>query len=506
MEPEFNSVEIPAVETYGNITIHANGQMGYIGGAKALVTIGNSKDMFGVPDDKPREIEVTTPAGTKDKAKVVAWGENNSFPSELREKVNPSVETSSNLLFNILATFGEGLKPMMLVIDGTDKKFVDIEAYPIVIRRLIDAETNNEIKERLTKELTEFEKCEEEILTFFEENNMARYYLEQCTDLHWFYNVWPQLTSNKEKGDKRKIVQIKNREATFSRWSEMDEKGKIPYHLYSNKWTEGTQKPEEVIATPVLDFYNPVAELREIWEDSKGEEFDKRNNHWIVPVTFPTPGRNYYARAYWYSMMESGLYDIAIAVPELRKAIVKNQTILNYMVYVHEDYFPEIFKRESITSKKEQLARIKKEYAQWEAMLKGEKNAGKNLVVYKKKGLNGESEKMLEFVAVDNKLKSNDYINEGEDISNAIAYAMLIHPSVVGAVPGKNKTVNGTEARELFIIKQALLSPYRKLMVQPFYVVKAINKWPRKLHFVNAHMELTTLDKSKTGSVTKEED
>jgi hypothetical protein len=504
---QFSTVDIPAgTETYGNITIHANGRMGYIAGAKALVTFGSSKEMFGVPDQKPQLVEAvgTRKGQTVTDAKLVHWGSGNRFPSELREKVNPSVETSSNLLFNILTTFGEGIKPMMLIVVGNEKKFVDIEVYEITMLRMIAAETNEEVKKLLEADLKEFRQTSAEILTFFEENNMPRYYLEQCTDLHWFYNVFPAIGSNAETGEKRKIVKIKNKEATFSRWTEMNEKGQVPWHLYSAKWTEAGRKPEDVVATPVLDFHNPVADLRERWEEDKDKTFDNRDNYWIIPVTFPTPGRNYYARAYWYSMMESGLYDIAIAVPELRKAIVKNQTILNFMIYVHEDYFPEIFKRENITTEKDQKARIKLEYTKWETMLKGEGNAGKSLVVYKKKGLDGTAEKLLEIIPVDNKLKSSDHIDESEDISNSIAYAHLIHPSTVGAAPGKNKSINGTEARELFIIKQAMLDPFRQLMLQPFYVVKAINNWPKKLHFINPHKELTTLDNSKTGSVTKE--
>lgn len=504
-----DTVDIPeATRQYGGIDIHVNGNSNFLAGSKALVSFGSAKDIFGVPTNKPQEKEVTGPNNSKVTVKVVEWGTGNKFPSELREKVNPSVETSSNLLFNILMTFGAGLKPMMMIVDGTDKKFVDIEIYELVMLRMIHTENNEKVKKILEADLKEFKKTKDEIITFFEDNNIVRYFLEQCTDLHWFYNVFPELKSNAETGDKRKIVEIRNKEATFSRWSEMNDRGKIPYHLYSAHWAEGTTKPENIFATPVLDFYNSTADLRERWlEDSKSKKaFDKRNNRWIIPVTFPTPGRNYYARAYWYSMMESGLYDIAIAVPELRKAILKNQTILNFIIYLHEDYFPEIFKREGITTKKAQLARIKKQYAEWESMLKGEENAGKNMVVYKKKGLDDTAEKLLEIVPIDNKLKSQDYINEGEDISNGIAYAMLIHPSVVGAVPGKNKSINGTEARELFIIKQALLEPYRFLMVKPFYTIKAINKWPKNLHFIVPHKELTTLDNSKTGSVTSKGD
>lgn len=84
-----------------------------------------------------------------------------------------------------------------------------------------------------------------------------------------------------------------------------------------------------------------------------------------------------------------------------------------------------------------------------------------------------------------------------------IHYGMMAHPSLIGPSPGKNKTINGTEARELFIIKQTLLKPFRDRILKPFYLIKAINQWPEDLHFVIPNLELTTLDKDKTGSVTK---
>jgi hypothetical protein len=77
---------------------------------------------------------------------------------------------------------------------------------------------------------------------------------------------------------------------------------------------------------------------------------------------------------------------------------------------------------------------------------------------------------------------------------------MGVHPSLQGASPGKGKTINGTEARELFIIKQALTKPIRDLLLQPLYLVKEINGWPKDLDFIIPNIMLTTLDKN-TGAV-----
>jgi hypothetical protein len=101
------------------------------------------------------------------------------------------------------------------------------------------------------------------------------------------------------------------------------------------------------------------------------------------------------------------------------------------------------------------------------------------------------------------KAAGGDYIEDSEEVSNIIAYAMMVNPSMIGPSPGKNKTINGTEARELFIIKQALLKPFRDRILRPLYLIKAINKWPADLHFSIPNVELTTLDNEKTGSVTK---
>ena len=110
---------------------------------------------------------------------------------------------------------------------------------------------------------------------------------------------------------------------------------------------------------------------------------------------------------------------------------------------------------------------------------------------------------MIKIETIRNEMKGGEYIEDSEEVSNIIDYGMMVHPSLVGASPGKNKSINGTAARALVIIKQALLKPFRDRILKPFYLVRAINRWPDDLHFVIPNLELTTLDKSKTGSVTK---
>ena len=182
---------------------------------------------------------------------------------------------------------------------------------------------------------------------------------------------------------------------------------------------------------------------------------------------------------------------------------MNNQMAIRHIVYLADDYFPEIFRRERITEEKAQLARIKKEYADINNFLKGADKAGRSIITFEKKDPAGKPYPLIRVESLRNEYKGGEYIEDSEEVSNIIAYGMLVHPSLVGATPGKNKNISGTEARELFILKQALLKPFRDRILRPFYLIKAINNWPKDLHFVIPNIELTTLDTSKTGNVTK---
>ena len=455
--------------------MHHDGSVAYLPGVKAAVlTETDHSNMFSKPARDPKDITVK---GMDKPPRVVPWGDNNNLPQLLTDKVYMLPQMTANLWFNIVASYGDGIKPVK--VSYNDKKEKVIEPY-----------TDNQ-----------------EVNRFFEENDTNLYLLEQLTDMHWFFNVFPEVVFNKENGEKRKIVLIQSKEATFSRWSEMSSETKrIEYHYYFAYWGDKTPDAEQniCVATPVLDFKNPVRHLRDIMEEDKDKNWDKRRNRFIVPVSFPTPGRNYYQKPYWYSLIESGWYDFAIKIPEFKKSVMTNQISVKYIVSLAPGYFEEIFKREKITDEKAQLDRIKKEYADIRKFLKDAENAGKAIITFQKKDPQGEPYAMIKIERVGGGQKEGgDYIEDSEEVSNIISYAMMVQPSLVGPSPGKNKTINGTEARELFILKQALLKPFRDLILRPFYVIKAINKWPDDLHFVIPNIELTTLDNNKTGSVTK---
>jgi hypothetical protein len=391
------------------------------------------------------------------------------MPQLIIEKAEKSEIVESNLLFNILAGYGQGIKPMRRIIEkGKPATFEDI--------------------------------YEGEVVDFFDQNDINGFFLEQLSDLHFFYNVFPEIILS---GDKRKIVSLRSKEAAFSRWGVMDpKKGVINKHYYSAKWNDGPRK-DNIAVSDVLDSYNPLLDLTSRLSTGSFSQL-----RFIVPVNFPTPGKLYYQKPYWWSIFQSGWYDFLMMIPEFKKALLKNQLALKYIIYLSDKYFSEIFKEEGIDTSNSEAVKARKnlEYGRFRDFLAGEKNAGKGIVALKKliaSGSGSTEEKYIDIVPLKTEIAGGEYLEDSEEASNIISYAMGVHPSLIGSTPGKNSgSFSGTDKRELFQIKQALMKPFRDRLLKPLELIKQFNKWDKDIVFAIPEPVFTTLDKNKTGQET----
>jgi hypothetical protein len=425
-----------------------------------------------VSDLTPATASKTQTASDKKPYEMMPWGEDNLMPQDIISKVGVMPIMASNILFKVQMGYGQGITPVKIKnIEYSNGEFnVDYELYDNA-----------------------------EVTDFFENNDTKGYLLEQLQDLNYFYNNFVEIILNREAPASRKVVEIRHKEAAFSRWTKMNDKGIIEKCLYCADWAN--VKPENVAVTDVLDFKNPTLDLlRRIGRvpDSK----DEKVYRYIIPVQFPTPGKSYYAEPYWYALIRSGWYDFALQIPEFKKAILTNQMTIKYMVYIADDYFNAIFQQEGINEPQKQKDRVKLEYTNIQKFLSGVKNSGKATIGKIKYTIDGKEQKNIIIQALENNFKGGEYIEDSEEVTNIINYGMGVHSSIVGSL-GKNKTVSGTEARELFIIKQALEKPIRDLLLKPFYLIKKINNWPADLHFIIPNITITTLDKSPSGTTNQ---
>jgi hypothetical protein len=456
-----------------NIITDGFSKMAFIkldGKNSAAVLPSSSAGMFSYPDADPAKIK----AKDKKEYELIYWGEENDLPQKIIEKVGKSHDMSSNMLFNIQLGYGNGIIPVKKSSGTTNTGEIKISYEPV----LDNADIN----------------------LFFENNDVTGWWLEQLTDLNYFYHGFSSVLLNKDTPDTRKIVELRHRDAAFCRHTKMNDKGIVENCLYSPLWGNSNQTETDIIAIPSLDTFNPTLDLkrkigREIRPDTTKK--DDQIFEYIIESSFPSPGRSYYNKPYWYALIESGWYDFAMAIPEFKKAILTNQMTLKYMIYFDENYFKNIFSEEGITNDKDKKIRVALEYKNIQTFLSGSKNAGKGAFGRIRYTVEGKERKDVVITPLENPFKGGEYIEDSEEVSTILAYGMGQHGSLIGS-HGKTN-IAGTEARELFIIKQAIQKSIRDRLLRPLYVIKAINKWPEDIYFISPNIELTTLD-SGTGS------
>lgn len=427
--------------------------MAYIPGVEAIIADAGSADLFTQPDNPVK----------MGKYKIAPWGDSNNLPAEIVELIGKSEVVSSNLFFNTRLAYGQGVQPFLRIKNG--KKF-------------------------------EYEPCEDRIvLNFFEQNDIKGYHLEQCTDMCTFFNCFPEIIIDKAR---KNIVSLRHKEAVFSRYGITDKKtGEITQHFYGADWSK-TANEENTILTQVLSRYNPAADLIDKTSSSSKSRF-------IIPISFPTPGRIYYQLPPWWSIFKSGSFDFSTMIWEFKKVLLKNGLRVRFIVYVSKKYWDKIFTEEKIDQSNPEVvkARKQKELDKFKTFLSSDKNHGTGLMVTKEMVQTASTaieEKYLTVEPIPISIKGGEFLEDSSEVSNMISYAMDVHQNLIATAPGKNGgTMSGTDKRELFMIKSGLMKPFRDRLLLPYYVIKKFNRWPENLEFLIPDFEFTTLDENKSG-------
>ena len=394
---------------------------------------------------------------------IVPWGEENDLPDLILEKIRASDVMSPNMHFNILTGYGNGIQFSME--DGG--------------------------------------KLDEKIKVFLRRNNMTKYMLEHLTDMKHFYFAVSLIFLTK---DQNSIAKIKHKEAFHCRFELNDPKtGKIE-RVFSGNWKDDP-KGDHAQVYEVLDQEDPYFDLmiklgKEI--DPRTGKTQKATNKTVFAIVtrMPISGHKYYPFPYYASHFNSGWYDISTMIPLAKRAKMANGMLIKYQVEIHKDYFDNLYATENITDPDKKTARRKTEFNNIKDFLGGIENAGKVWFSGYYIDPNGKENRMIRITLLDTKKEGGDWIEDAEEAANQACYAMGVHPSLIGAVPGKSKgSFSGTDKRELFTMKQSLEKPFRDLALIPFEIIREFNNWSDDLIIDIPHMLLTTLDK---GSDAKE--
>lgn len=398
--------------------------------------------------------------------RVAPWGIQNILPQHVMDKIERVEIIGTNSDFNARVCYGNGPKLARLKRDDNGK--------------IVD-----------WVEVTDGKEYE-----WFTENNVPQLALEILTDLSYFANAFPLFKFD------NKFTQIKrilHREAMFSRWG-LDKKDQIKWLLYSSKWDKspgGIPDKADIEKSYVIDEFAAI-------NDIKTQMKAKAYKRVCMALYLPSPGRPYYSYPNWYSVFRSGWYDQISNIPALKSAILEHNLGIRHIIYVSDKYFAYREQREGldenspIEKRQELKKKVVKELNDWAC---GAENSGKSMVVYKEMTGNGNTEeKYITIETIQDTIKEGEFLTDYETVANIISYAMGVHPSLIGAVPGKNSnSLSGSNIREIYLMKQAQMRPFIDLALRPFSIVKNINNWEKDIAVVLPEYIFTTLDQNKSG-------
>ena len=412
---------------------------------------------------------------------VAPWGVGNLLPQHVMAKVEKVEVVGANANFNWQVCYGLGPKLQKLVFSDNPKE------------QVLDAK-GNVIGGKVVDRLDIFSG---EVYDWCQRTDLSMYLQEVLTDLSHFANAFPVLVPEK---DRKGIFNIVHREAMFSRWGIDKDTGLILSHLYSSKWDE-TPDEKDIQESYVIDETNDYLDILSHLQQEKGPE------RMCYPIFMASPGRPYYSYPNWYSIFRSGWYDHLASIPALKKAILKHNLGVKHIIYISPTFIEDRAKQAGVNLKDQKAvdelkAKLVKEIND---TLTGEENAGKALASIARTIPSGNGttvEKYFSIEKVDNNVQEGEFLVDYETGANVVSYAMGVHPSLIGATPGKNSnSLSGSNIREIFLMKQALSKSMIDRAMRPFAAIKKINKWPEDFVLTVPEYTFTTLDQAKSGKI-----
>lgn len=393
----------------------------------------------------------------------IPFGEDNMLPYEIIRRIGESSVMAQNKLFNVLTCYGMGLQ------------YNDVE--------------------------TKLPSKDKEVNLFRMHNSMSRFFLEQITDMKYFFFCVSAIILNK-KGDK--IVGIRHKEACYCRFTQ-SKNGRSEYVLYAN-WRNSVN-PDNVEVLPLLDELDPLGDLQKrMGLDGQNGKVKSRQSTepackervFAIVTRFPTPGCQYYPVPYYSAIFRDKWYDISRLIAIGKMAKLKNHAAIPYLVEIHNDYWRGIFKEEHITDPEKQKQRKLAEKEKIRSFISGIENSGKLWIAGYYTTPDGKEVKMVRITRIDTSKDGGDYSDDIAESNNMQCYADNIHPNLVGATPGKSQTNNsGSDKRELFTLKQSIEKAFHDLMETVHWVVIYFNHWEEKVYIDVPLIMLTTLDENK---------
>ena len=419
-----------------------------------LFTLGaaQSQPSLGKPGSGPTSLEkpkldptspvlVNTGSGFAD---IEPWGTDNLFPQKVLAECSKNTIIPATIDWKARALYQRGLE------------------YGIE-----DLDENGEVKFKRIKDTA--------IDEFLRRSAINRYGMESIVDFYWYFNIFPEMVLSK---DRKKILGLTAQESSYCRWGKQNEKTGLVDTCYINaNWDNGgTAQSKETTKVPVIDpYYDPVTALRE----------DTRDWKYIYPVSYPTPGKTFYQLAHWDSIRSSGWLNVAQSIPAFKKALFENQVTIKYIIETATWWWEWKYPNFETMTPEERQTVMADELKIFEDFMSGNDKAGNSIMtVFKSDPDRGQEYAGWKITPVDNKIKSGVYIEDSQEASSHLLYALGVDPTLIGSAPGKGMGAgSGSDKQAAFNSYLSLVQVHADLILEPLHFIAQYNGWNPDIKF-----------------------
>ena len=370
------------------------------------------------------------------------WGQNNRRPNDVVEMINKSSIIPSAIEMKVNLLIAAGIEYGVKEADEGGK---------VTFKRIIDPE----------------------IEQFLEKASITEYAKNAARDYYTFGTFFPFLVLNKNR---TKILTLSSEDCLNVRFAKQDKDGFIRSVFFdgsfSNDFT-GSTLSEEAQKIRLLDpIYDSVEDVKQ-----------RTEKRYCLRILHRSPGKSIYPVPPWHSILsDGGWLEFVNSIPVYKSAIMRNQAFLNFLLRASDKYwntkFPD-WKKLSPERRKEERKKVTDLF---DSMLSGADNAGKTMLVtdlYDE--IKRENLHVFEIEKIGSSIKDGAYVEDSEEGSSQILFALGIAPALFGSSPsGGMGAGSGSDVRELLRLFLYRSLPDHNTILKPFLFIKQFNGWEAK--------------------------
>lgn len=376
------------------------------------------------------------------------------------------------------------------------------------------ASLQSELNEAIT-EYKEWFVADKEIREFEKNNDLSKVFNELAQDDLALDLCFPLI--GLEMGTKKmweaegwipKIVKLSYSPAVISRFELKDDNGNIN-SVYANEgwryhYTQRKTKDAKTIEFPLIRWSDFHLDLQDKIKKQKEKKSNSGWTEWYaVPNKHLSTEIEYYTVPAWWSIYPSLAFNYATTLMFDKSIERSNNISWRRIIYVDQGYLEKLYAEDNEGQSPERQKEIRENLEKKvNDFLSNKSNNGKTLMV--DSTVTDDGRTLLDSIRVVTLPETSQKTTEDEihAISSVLFYALGLDPRLIGAVPGKQNSSSGTQARELELLNQKKLVQRKARQKRLLLFIAQHNGWcPQHIDVVVKEQTLSTLDASKTGIV-----